>query len=183
MASESKPIEMKTRCPEFNLKGVDGKLHNLSSYDQRQILVVGFTCNHCPYVQAYESRLIATVSKLKDQSVAFVCINANDAKTYPDDSFDQMVERANRLQFNFDYLHDETQSVARAFNAACTPEFYVYDEKRLLRYHGRLDDSPKDPQAVKMKYLENAVLSLLGGRSPEPSQTSAVGCSIKWRAQ
>ncbi len=181
MASESKAIEMNTSCPEFNLKGIDGRMHTLSSYSTAQLLVVGFTCNHCPYVQAYESRLMDAVSKWKDRSVAFVCINANDATSYPEDSFEKMIERAHRLQFNFDYLYDETQSVARAFNAACTPEFYVYDEKRRLRYHGRLDDSPKDAQAVKNKYLENAVEALLAGQAPEPTQTSAIGCSIKWK--
>ncbi len=181
MAKESEVIELNTPCPPFELKGVDNKLHSLSSYKESKVLVVGITCNHCPYVQAYESRLMSLVAELKSQPVSFVCINANDSTAYPEDSFEEMQSRARRLQFNFDYLRDETQKVARDFKAACTPEFYVYDQSRKLRYHGRLDDSPKDPTQIKNHFLKSAILALLSDKAPEPAQTSAIGCSIKWK--
>ena len=183
MATESQSISLGVACPEFLLRGTDHQIYSLESYKDCRILVIGFTCNHCPYVQAYEQRLNALAKSWKQRSVAFVCINANDSVAYPEDSFEKMVERATKNEFVFDYLRDDSQEVARAFNAACTPEFYVYDEKRLLRYHGRFDDSPKDPRGVKIKYLENAIVSLCEGKDPQPHQTSAIGCSIKWKSQ
>ncbi|MDB5038848.1 MAG: Thioredoxin-like protein [Bacteriovoracaceae bacterium] len=181
MPTESKPIQLNTPCPSFNLPGVDGKNHDLKSYEKSKILVVGFTCNHCPYVQAYESRLKDLAQDFQTKGVSFVCINSNDAEAYPDDSFEMMKKRAKELAFNFDYLRDETQEAAKKFNAACTPEFYVYDEKRNLRYHGRLDDNYKDPQAVKTRYLKDALEDLLSSKAPRAPQTAAIGCSIKWR--
>jgi thiol-disulfide isomerase/thioredoxin len=181
MPTESKPIELNTSCPDFHLPGVDGKNHDLKSYASSPVLVVGFTCNHCPYVQAYEGRLKDLAREYVPKNVAFVCINANDATAYPDDSFEMMKIRAKDLNFNFDYLHDSSQDVARKFNAACTPEFYVYDRERKLRYHGRLDDNHKDPKAVKASYLRDAIEDLLQGKAPRVSQTAAMGCSIKWK--
>lgn len=181
MATESKPIELNVSCPSFTLPGVDGKDHSLSDYVGSSIFVVGITCNHCPYVQAYESRINDLAKMYKNRGVAFVCINSNDAKAYPEDSFDEMKMRASKLGFVFDYLRDETQEVAKAFNAACTPEFYVFDASRKLRYHGRLDDNQKDPSAVKEAYLKNAIEDLLAKRDLRHTQTSAIGCSIKWK--
>lgn len=182
MATESKPIELGVPCPEFDLIGVDDQKHSLRSYDQHSVLVVAFTCNHCPYVQAYESRLNELAKAYKSKSVAFVCINSNDEKTYPEDSFEKMKERAKAKSFHFDYLRDSTQEVARAFQAACTPEFYVYDQERKLRYHGRLDDNHQDVQAVKHTYLKDVLDDLLANKEPRWKQTNAIGCSIKWKA-
>jgi peroxiredoxin len=181
MATESKPIELGVSCPDFHLQGVDGKNHTLADYKSNKILVVAFTCNHCPYVQAYEGRFIDLAKNYRTKSVAFVAINANDDKAYPEDSFEMMQVRAKKLGFNFDYLRDETQAVARAFNAACTPEFYVYDQDRKLRYHGRVDDNHKEPAAVKRTYLKDAIEDLLAGKTPRETQTAAMGCSIKWK--
>ncbi len=181
MALETKPIELNTASPSFALPGVDGGLHKLEDYASKEVLVIGFTCNHCPYVQAYEERLIQLVDSFKGRSIAFICINPNDDRSHPEDSFEKMQERAKEKKFNFDYLRDDTQEIARAFNAACTPEFYVYDKERKLRYHGKLDDSPREPSTVKVPYLKNAIEDLLAGKSPRLEQTSAIGCSIKWK--
>lgn len=181
MPTESKPIELNTSCPSFSLPGVDGKNHSLADYKNFDVLVVGFTCNHCPYVQAYELRLIDLVKEFKSKNVAFLCINSNDEIKYPEDSFDQMKARAKKLGFNFDYLRDQSQAVAKDFNAACTPEFYVYDKSRKLSYHGRLDDNHKDAAAVKHRYLKSAIDALLNSQKPDPAQTSAIGCGIKWK--
>jgi thiol-disulfide isomerase/thioredoxin len=160
---------------------VDGRTYSLSDFGKSRILVVGFTCNHCPYVQAYESRLNALANEFQPKGVAFVCINANDDKAYPEDSFLKMKERAKQLGFNFVYLRDEAQSTAKAFNAACTPEFYIYDESRKLKYHGRLDDNHKDASAVKATYMRDAIEDLLASKPIRIAQTSAIGCSIKWK--
>lgn len=181
MPTESKPIQLDTSAPDFNLPGVDGKSHALKDYARAKILVVAFTCNHCPYVQAYEGRLISLAAEFKERGVAFVAINSNDDRAYPDDSFSKMKERAKQLNFNFDYLRDESQVVARAFNAACTPEFYVYDGDRKLKYHGRIDDNHKDPASVKQTYLKDALEDLLNSKTPRIQQTAAMGCSIKWK--
>jgi peroxiredoxin len=181
MPTESKPIELGTPCPSFDLLAVDGKRYTRESFSHSKLMVVAFTCNHCPYVQAYEQRLMDLVGKFSSQGVAFVCINANDSKTYPEDSFEGMKDRAKKLGFNFHYLWDESQTVAKSFNAACTPEFYVYDADRKLRYHGRLDDNHKDPSAVKERYLESALDALLAGQTLRTAQTAAMGCSIKWK--
>ncbi|MBN8554250.1 MAG: thioredoxin family protein [Deltaproteobacteria bacterium] len=181
MATESKPIELGVSCANFNLPGVDGKNHSLNDYQSSKVLVIAFTCNHCPYVQAYESRLNDLAQNYKSKGVSFVAINANDSQSHPDDSFPKMKERAKTLNFHFDYLHDESQAVAKSFNAACTPEFYVYDQQRKLRYHGRLDDNQKDIASVKKTYLKDAIEDLLVGKDPRETQTSAIGCSIKWK--
>lgn len=181
MATESKPIELGTKASNFSLLGTDEKRHSLNDYASSKVLVIAFTCNHCPYVQAYENRMIDLTRTFKHRGVSLVCINSNDDQTYPDDSFERMKERATKLKFNFDYLRDQDQSVARAYNAACTPEFYVYDELRILRYHGRLDDNQKDPAAVKHFYLRDVIEDLLSNQKPRYEQTSAIGCSIKWK--
>jgi peroxiredoxin len=181
MAVESKPIELGVSCPNFDLPGTDGRNHSLKDFSESKVLVVGMTCNHCPYVQAYESRLISLVAQLKSQSVSFVCINANDSDAYPEDSFEEMKKRAQTLGFNFTYLRDDSQEVAKAFNAACTPEFYIYDSARKLRYHGRLDDSSKNPDQVKTTFLKDVIEDLLKGDSPRHQPTAALGCSIKWK--
>ncbi len=181
MATQSNEIQLGSDCPPFQLKGVDSRLHSREDYKDSKILIVAFTCNHCPYVKAYEDRINQLTEKFKTQSVSVVCINANDPLKYPDDSFENMVTHAQEKKFVFDYLHDATQATAKAFNAACTPEFYLYDEKRKLRYHGRLDDNTNEPQKVKDRYLELAISSVLAGKNPEIAKTPALGCGIKWR--
>ncbi len=173
-------LQLGASAPDFSLKGIDGKTHSLKSFADKKILVVIFTCNHCPYVQGWEGRLIAIQNDFAAKGVQLVGINSNDDKKYPEDSFDGMVERAREQGFNFVYLRDPDQSVARAYDAACTPEIFVFDATRKLRYHGRVDDNFKDPKAVTSHDLRNALEDLVAGRSVGVPKTHAMGCSIKW---
>ncbi|MBZ0253843.1 MAG: thioredoxin family protein [Candidatus Methylomirabilis sp.] len=167
-------------APDFSLKGVDGKTHRLADYADFPVLVVMFTCNHCPYVQAYEDRLIALQADYEAKGARFVAINANETANHPEDSFDKMVERARRLGFNFPYLRDEDQSVATAYGAACTPEVFVFDRERRLRYTGRIDDNHRDASKVTKRELRDALDALLAGKAPPAAETHPIGCSIKW---
>ncbi len=167
-------------APDFSLPGVDGKTWSLSSLADKKILVVLFTCNHCPYVQGWEGRMMEIQKDYGPQGVQLVGINANETSKYPEDSFDKMVVRAKELRFNFIYLRDESQAVARAYDAACTPEVFVFDQERRLRYHGRIDDNYQDPKAVQSPDLRNALDDLLAGKSVRTPETPAMGCSIKW---
>lgn len=167
-------------APDFNLPAVDGKSYSLSSFKDKKVLVVIFTCNHCPYVQGWEGRMIEIQRDFGPQGVQLVGINSNETKKYPEDSFEKMVLRSKGQNFNFVYLRDEDQSVARAYDAACTPEVYVFDAERKLRYHGRIDDNYQDPNAVQSPDLKNALNDLLSDRPARAPETHAMGCSIKW---
>ncbi len=171
---------MEDRAPDFDLPGVDGKSHSLNSFADKKVLVVFFTCNHCPYVQGWDDRVIALQKDLAAKGVQFVGINANETSKYPEDSFDKMVVRAKQKGFNWVYLRDESQKVAQSYDAACTPEFFVFDQERKLRYHGRFDDNYQDPKAVKSHDLQNALADLLANRPVRNPETPAMGCSIKW---
>jgi len=181
MAKESEAIQLLTDLPPFRLFGVDGKTYENADFDDKNVLIVGITCNHCPYVQAYEERMNALARELQAESVAFLCVNSNDEVRYSEDSFEEMKKRAKEKSFQFLYLRDGDQSFAKAMNAVCTPEFFVYDQDRKLRYHGRLDDH-QDPAQVSAHYLKDVARSLLNGEEPKLTQTSAIGCSIKWKA-
>jgi len=169
-------------APAFDLPGVDGKNHALHDYADAKVLVVAWWCNHCPYVQAYENRIIAIQRDFAERGVRVVAINSNSTATHPMDGFDQMVERAKQRKFNFDYLRDETQDVAHAYGAQRTPEVFVFDENRRLRYHGGIDDSWDNESGVTKTPLRNAISAVLENRSPEPISTPAVGCTVKWKS-
>jgi peroxiredoxin len=181
MAIETPPAILGAACPPFRLPAVDGKTYDLHDFDRSPVLVVMFICNHCPYVQAVEDRLIRLARELGPRGAAFVGICSNDAETYPDDAFDKLAERWNRKGYGFPYLHDEDQEVAHAFDAVCTPDIYVYDSDRRLAYRGRIDDSWKDEGKVTRRELADAVEALLGGRRPVVEQRPSMGCSIKWK--
>ena len=166
-------------CPDFHLPGVDGKKHSLKEFSNGHALVVMFICNHCPYVQAVEERLIQLGHDLKKWDVNVVAICSNDAQSHPEDSFENMQKRAKEKNYSFIYLHDETQEVAKTFGAVCTPDFFVYDKRLKLAYRGRLDYSWKDPSRVSKRELYEAVL-LLEKEMPLTDQTPSMGCSIKW---
>lgn len=165
----------------FDLPGVDGKRHALAGYVGKDALVVVFTCNHCPYAQAWEDRLIQIQADYAAKGVQLLAINANDAVKYPGDSFAQMKERAAAKGFNFPYLHDETQEVARAYGAQRTPEVFAFDKDRVLRYQGTVDDNYEDPAAVKAPYLRQALDAVLAGKPAPTAETAPVGCTIKWK--
>ena len=165
----------------FNLPGVDGKDHSLADYSGKNGLAVIFSCNHCPYVRAWEDRMVQIAADYEGRGVQMVAVNANDASKYPDDSFPKMKERAREKHFNFTYLRDESQEVARAYGAERTPEVFLFDKSETLRYHGVIDDNYDDPAGVKMKYLRDALDAVLTGKAPPTAETRPVGCSIKWK--
>lgn len=173
-------LPIQSVAPDFNLKGVDGRNYSLSSFADKQILVVMIWCNHCPYVQAYENRVIQLAKDFASRGVQFVAINPNDDSRYAEDSFEEMVKRTKSKGYPFPYLRDETQEVARRYNAICTPQMYAFDKARRLRYHGRVDDN-RDPSQAQSHELKDALDALLAGKSPPIEQTRPFGCSVKWR--
>ena len=138
-------LEIGQPAPDFNLPGVDGKNYSLASFKPAKVLVVVFSCNHCPAVIGSEDRMVAMYAKYAPKGVAMVAINSNETDNHPDDSFEKMVVRAKQKGFRFAYVRDEDQSAARAYGALRTPHFYVFDAERKLRYTGRMDDNPYKP--------------------------------------
>jgi peroxiredoxin len=178
---EDNKLVIGDKAPDFTLPAVDGNTYNLSSFEDARILIIAFTCNHCPYAQAYEDRMMAIQEDYEDKTVQLVTICSNDEKMYPDDSFDNMAARAVEREFNFPYLRDESQETADAYGAQCTPEFFVFDKDRTLRYHGRIDDNWKEPEKITSHDMRDALDALLEGRQPPKPENPAIGCSIKWR--
>lgn len=175
-------LELGQQGPAFMLPGVDGVTYALADLlQQHRAVVVIFSCNHCPYVQAWEDRMIAIQREFGAQGVQVVAINANDAVKYPDDSFAAMQQRAEAEGFNFPYLHDESQEIARAYGAARTPEVFLLDGDGVLRYHGAIDDHYQDASAVQQPYLRKALEAVLAGNEVSVATTDAVGCTIKWK--
>lgn len=166
----------------FSLPAVDGKTYSLESFPSKKVLVVMFTCNHCPYVQAYEDRLIALQRDLGPKGVQLVAINANETENYPEDRFEKMIDRAKAKGYNFPYLRDEDQRVAQAYGATHTPHIFVFDEKRSLRYTGRIDDNWQDPKRITSPDLRNSIEAILFGKPVPNPVTHAIGCTIKWQA-
>jgi len=165
----------------FKLLGVDDKFHSLDEYAGKNGIAIMFTCNHCPYVRAWEDRMVKIQSDYAGQGMRLVAINATDESKYPDGSYLKMEERAREKGFNFPYLRDETQEVARAYGAERTPEVFLFDGDLVLRYHGAIDDNYDNPSAVKEHYLRNALDAIVSGRSPQTAETKPVGCTIKWK--
>ena len=174
-------LEIGQRAPDFSLPGVDGKDCALASFKEKKVVVVFFTCNHCPYAQAYEDRLISIQRDYADKSVQLIAITSNDAAGYPEDGFDNMVKRAAKKKFNFPYLRDETQRIARAYGAEYTPEVFVLNSKFEVRYIGRVDDNWQNPDKVKSHDLRNALNAVLAHKKVENPVTHAIGCTIKWK--
>lgn len=173
-------LELGAKAPDFqNLQGADGARHSLGSFDEKPVLVVLFTCNHCPYVKAYEDRIVGIQRDYAAKGVQLVAINANDEKAYPEDAYPEMVKRAKEKGFNFPYLRDPEQSTAESYGAVCTPHVFAFDKERVLRYRGRIDDS-RDPAQVKSHDLRNALDDLVAGGPVRVPDTKPFGCSIKW---
>jgi peroxiredoxin len=170
------------KAPDFSLPGIDGKTHTLSSFADKKVLVVAISCNHCPYVQAAEDRMMAFQREYGPKGVHLVAINPNDEAVYPEDSFEGMKQRAKARGFNFTYLRDESQKVAKEFGAVCTPEFFVFDKDRKLTYHGRIDDGYKEAAKAKKHDLREAADAALAGKAVAEPVTMAMGCSIKWKS-
>ena len=166
---------------DFNLKGIDDHYHKLESFQEKQCLLIIFMCNHCPYVKAILPRLIELQKDFEDRGFQLVGINSNDSVRYPDDSFEAMQNTAREKGINFIYLHDETQEVAKAYRAVCTPDIYLFDADQKLVYHGRLDDNWEHPELVKEHSLRLAIEEVLSGNEISRKQVPSMGCSIKWK--
>ncbi len=167
---------------DFSLPGVDGKVWTLEECRGEKGLLVMFICNHCPYVKAIRDRIVRDTRELKDYGINSVAIMSNDPSEYPEDSFENMKKVAAEFDFPFPYLLDETQEVAKAYGAVCTPDFFGYNDKLELQYRGRLDASRKEaaPADVRRDLFEAMVQVAQTGKGPE-EQIPSMGCSIKWR--
>lgn len=169
---------------DFKLKNVDGKLLSMADNKAAKGFIVVFTCNTCPYAQAYESRIIDLHKKFAPQGYPVVAINPNDPAVAPGDSFEKMQARATSKKYPFPYLFDETQSVAQAYGATRTPHLYVLTRQGnalKVAYIGAIDDNSEEPTAVKTKYVENALTDIMAGKPAATNSTKAVGCTIKWK--
>ena len=169
-------------CPDFTLPGTDGRLHRRDDFSSRPWLVVAFWCNHCPYVQAWEGRLLELARQYAEQGAAFVLINSNDDRAYPTDDFEHMKARAVEKAYPCPYLRDSTQEVARAFGALVTPHLYLFGPDRRLRFQGPIDDNHREPDRVRNRYLADALDAATAGRSVSKAELPVLGCSVKWRS-
>jgi len=170
-----------TSAYDFLLDGIDGKTHSLESYSEKEILVIIFMCNHCPYVKAVLKRIIALQNEFIDRGVQFIGINSNDATRYPDDSLENMKIIAKENDFSFPYLIDPSQEVAKSYDAVCTPDLYVYGKNRKLVYRGRIDDNWEDSEKVTQQDLKLALENILSREVITSKQIPSMGCSIKWK--
>ncbi len=180
MDTGNQKLRIGDKAPDFSLLSVDEKKYSLNDFKGKKILVIVFMCNHCPYVQAYVDRIKAIQSDFGIKGLQVVGINSNDELNYPDDSYEKMVEMSKSKKLNFPYLRDDIQDIASSYGAQCTPECFVFDGERKLKYHGRVDDNYKDEKSVKVYDLRNAINALLHNRKVPIELTQAMGCSIKW---
>src|SRR3989338_1081898 len=167
-------------APDFSLPGVDGTTHGLTAFADRPVLCIVFMCNHCPYVKATIDRLIALQRDYAGRGAAFVGINANETKNHPEDDLPHMIAWAKEKAFNFPYLRDDSQAVARAYGAQRTPHIFLFDRERRLRYTGAIDDNTHDPSKVTRRHLRDAIEALLANRPVAEAETHAIGCTVKW---
>ena len=181
MAVESLSVPVGLNIIPFDLPATDGKNFSVDSFKDANALVVVFSCNHCPYAKAAWPLLIKLADEFKEKNVAFVAINPNDENQYPEDSFGEMKKKVIDWKINFPYLRDKNQNIAKAYKAACTPDVFVYDGKRKLYYHGRINDNWQNPNKVKSEDLKDAINKLLLGNPPPQPQYPSLGCSIKWK--
>ena len=176
-------LQLNQKAPDFDLPGVDGKRYSLGSFKNSKILIVVFSCNHCPFVIGNEDRMNRLYADYSSKGVAMVAINSNETEGHPTDSFEHMVQRAKDKNFRFSYVRDESQQVALAYGALRTPHFYVFDAERKLRYTGRMDDNPRNPGKETTHELRDALDDLLAGRAVTVPVTNPVGCNVKWKGQ
>ena len=174
-------LKINSLLPRFHLPGTDGNMHSSDSFSNKEILIVIFSCNHCPYVQAYEQRIIELQNEFNENSVQIVAISSNDAVKYPEDSFDEMKKRAVEKGFNFPYLYDEDQKIAKAFGATHTPQVFLFNNERKLKYEGKIDDNWQEPDKVQSRYLREAIIEVMEGKDVSMPETFSIGCTIKWK--
>ncbi len=172
-------MQIGSAAPWFSLPGVGGRTYSLDSF-KKELLAVIFTCNHCPYAQAYEKRLFAVAEEFAEKA-DFAAINSNDSVKYPDDSFERMKERAAEKGFPYPYLHDESQRVARAYGALVTPHVFVFNRERKLIYQGGVDNNWENGEAATKPYLYDALAAASEGKQITRKMAPVIGCSIKWK--
>ena len=173
-------LQVGEKAPDFDLPATDGRSYKLSDFDDSRVLVVSFTCNHCPYVIGSDEGTRKTVEQFLPQGVKFVMINSNSENTHPNDSFGHMVERMRTHHFPWLYLHDKTQEVALAYGALRTPHFFVFDVDRKLIYTGRGVDNPKESDKISVNDLDNTLKEHLSGAPVSHPVTNPLGCNVKW---
>ena len=174
-------VPLGTVAHDFELHGTDGKTYSLNSFTDKEIIVIIFMCNHCPYVKAVLKRLIDLQNEFSARGVQLVGINPNDATRYPDDSLDNMKIIAKEKKISFPYLIDPSQKTAKKYDAVCTPDLYVYGKERKLLYRGRIDDNWEHPEKVTTQDLKLALENILVGQLVANEQIPSMGCSIKWK--
>lgn len=173
-------LKIGEQAPDFSLPATDGKSYSLSDFNDADVLVVFFTCNHCPYVIGSDEVTRATADKFADKRVRFVGINSNSKNTYEEDDFDHMVERMEEHKFPWVYLRDESQDVARSYGALRTPHFFVFDKGRKLVYSGRGVDSPRETSRMTVNDLDRALDEIVSGKPVSVPLTNPIGCNVKW---
>lgn len=171
------------KAPDFHLAGTDGHVYCLNDFKESPVLVIFFTCNHCPYVIGSDEITRKTAENFASRGAVFVGISSNSANTYPEDGFPQMVRRMEEQQFPWKYLYDPTQQVALAYGALRTPHFYVFDNQRKLIYTGRGVDSPRDTSKMRVNDLENALNEQFAGKKITTPLTNPIGCNVKWEGK
>jgi peroxiredoxin len=176
-------LPLGTKAPNFSLVNIDGRTVSLSSLSKSPALLVIFMCNHCPFVKHLANALAQFTAEYMEKGLAVVGINSNDVANYPADSPEQMVREAEERGYRFPYLYDESQEVAKAYRAACTPDFFLFDRDRRLVYRGQFDDSrPDSGKPITGADLRAAADAVLVGRKPKDEQLPSIGCNIKWKA-
>ena len=173
-------LQLGEQAPDFKLPATDGNTYQLSDFDDAGVLVIFFTCNHCPYVIGSDEVTRRTVEKFAPEDVKFVGINSNSKNTYAEDDFEHMVARMDKHKFPWLYLYDEPQAIAKAYGALRTPHFYVFDKDRRLIYTGRGVDNPRDAGKITVNDLERALEEHLAGKSVSVPLTNPIGCNVKW---
>lgn len=175
-------LQIGEKAPDFNLTATDGNQYKLSDFKE-EVLVIFFTCNHCPYVKSSDETTRETAEKFISQGVQFIGINSNSEETIPEDSYKNMVMRMEQFQFPWYYLRDKDQSVAEAYGALRTPHFFVFDKMRKLIYTGRAVDNPLDTSKITQNNLEIALAEHLEGQKITVPVTNPIGCNIKWKGR
>ncbi len=173
-------LQLGDKAPPFSLPGVDDNTYTLDSFAGAKVLVIVFSCNHCPYVVGSEERMIRFHNDYAPRGVAMIAINSNETQGHPTDSFEHMKTHATEKGLPFVYVRDDSQQVALEYGALRTPHYYVFDQNRLLRYTGRMDDNPRNPGQEKTHELRDAVDAILADKKPAVEVTNPIGCNVKW---
>jgi len=174
-------LPLKTIAPDFSLPDLNGKIVSLNDFKDAKAYLIAFICVHCPYVKHLENEFATLASKYKEKSVAVIAINSNDPNHDPDDNLEGMKQQASKYNFTFPYLVDESQEIAKSYQAACTPDFYVFDQKKELVYRGQFDDTRPGQGHPNGEHLKAALDAVLNNQSVLENQKPSSGCNIKWK--